>query len=52
LMFRFLKGNNINVYDLAKNALTSVDQLERFYLSHAQSRMKIQQLQSFAPKRP
>ena len=52
LMFRFLKGDNINVYDLAKNALTSVDQLERFYLSHAQSRMKIQQLQSFAPKRP
>jgi hypothetical protein len=52
LMFRFLKGNNINVYDLAKNALTSVDQLERFYLSHAQSRMKIQQLQSFAPKHP
>ena len=51
LMFRFLKGDNINVYDLAKNALTSVDQLERFYLSHAQSRMKIQQLQSFAPKR-
>ena len=51
LMFRFLKGDNINIYDLAKNALTSVDQLERFYLSHAQSRMKIQQLQSFAPKR-
>ena len=51
LMFRFLKGDNINVYDLAKNALTSVDQLERFYLSHAQSKMKIKQLQSFAPKR-
>jgi hypothetical protein len=48
-MFRFLKGDNINIYDLAKNALTSVDQLERFYLSHAQSKMKIQQLQSFAP---
>jgi hypothetical protein len=44
-MFRFFKGNNINVYDLAKNALTRVDQLERFYLSHAESQMKIQQLQ-------
>jgi hypothetical protein len=27
---------------LARNALTSVDQQERFYLSHAESRMKIE----------
>jgi hypothetical protein len=43
LMFRLLKGNNIDIFMLARNALTSVDQLERFYLSHAESKMKIQQ---------
>jgi hypothetical protein len=32
----------------AQNALTSVNQLERFYLSHAESKMKIENLQSFA----
>jgi hypothetical protein len=47
LMFRLLKGDNIHIYMLARNALTSVDQLERFYLSHAESRMKIKELQSF-----
>lgn len=52
LMFRLLKGDKIDIFMLARNALTSVDQLERFYLSHAESRMKIQQLQSFAPTRP
>jgi hypothetical protein len=51
LMFRLIKGDNIDVFMLARNALTSVDQLERFYLSHAESRMKFHQLQSFAPKR-
>ena len=51
LMFRLLKGDNIDIFMLARNALTSVDQLERFYLSHAESQMKIQQLQSFAPRR-
>jgi len=48
LMFRLLKSQNLDIFMLAKNALTSVDQLERFYLSHAESRMKIENLQSFA----
>ena len=48
LMFRLLKSKNIDIFMLAKNALTSVNQLERFYLSHAESKMKIENLQSFA----
>ena len=51
LMFRLLKGDKVDIFMLARNALTSVDQLERFYLSHAESRMKIEALQSsFAPE--
>ena len=49
LMFRLLKGDKIDIFKLAHNALTSVDQLERFYLSHTQSRMIIKELQSSAP---
>ncbi len=48
LMFRLLKGDRVDIFMLARNALTSVDQLERFYLSHAESRMKIENLQSMA----
>lgn len=47
LMFRLLKGDGVDIFMLARNALTSVDQLERFYLSHAESRMRIENLQSF-----
>jgi hypothetical protein len=48
LMFRLLKSDNIDIFMLARNALTSVSQLERFYLSHAESKMKVENLQSFA----
>jgi hypothetical protein len=48
LMYRFLHGDNVDIFVLARNALTSVDQLERFYLSHAASRDKIETLHSFA----
>ena len=47
LMYRFLLGKNIDIFTLARNALTSVSQLERFYLSHAASRDKIENLHSF-----
>lgn len=47
LMYRFLRGNNVDIFMLARNALTSVSQLERFYLSHAASREKIENLHSF-----
>ena len=51
LMFRLLKGD-VDIHVLAHNALTSVDQLERFYLSHFESRMKVKQLQSFKNRKP
>ncbi len=47
LMFRLLHGGKIDIFLLARNALTSVDQLEWFYLSHYESRMRIEELQSF-----
>jgi hypothetical protein len=47
LMYRFLKGDKVDIFTLARNALTSVSQLERFYLSHAASRDKIENLHSF-----
>ena len=47
LMYRFLRGNNVDIFMLARNALTSVSQLERFYLSHAASKAKIENLHSF-----
>ena len=47
LMLRFLnRGDDFDIYALARNALTSVDQLERFYLSHVESRDLIKSLQS------
>ena len=47
LMLRLLHGNNVDLLMLARNAGTSVDQLERFYLSHADPAMKVENLQSF-----
>jgi len=46
LMYRIQTGDNVDIFILAKNALTSVDQLERFYLSHAETKMKIKNLLS------
>jgi hypothetical protein len=48
-MYRLLHGENVDIF-IVKNALTSVDQLERFYLSHAASRDKIETLYSFAKR--
>ena len=47
LMFRLLNSEQPDIFFLARNALTSVQQLERFYLSHIESRMKIENLHSF-----
>jgi hypothetical protein len=47
LMLRFTKGDNVNILALAKNAGTSVDQLERFYLSRINTADHIANLQSF-----
>lgn len=49
LMFRLLYGENVNLLMLARNAGTSVDQLERFYLSHADPAMKVENLHSLKP---
>jgi hypothetical protein len=44
-----LSGGKVNIYNLAKNAGTSVDQIERFYAKHLPlSREMAQNLQSFA----
>jgi len=51
IMFRLLKGD-VDIHVLAHNALTSVDQIERFYGSHFQSRMKVKQLQSRKKRKP
>jgi hypothetical protein len=51
LMLRLLNAENIDIFMLARNALTSVDQLEGFYLSHVESRMKIRNLQSHSDLR-
>lgn len=47
LMLRFTKGDNVNILALAKNAGTSVDQLERFYLKRINPAGLIVNLQSF-----
>ena len=52
LMLRLIYGGGVDIFVLAKNALTSVDQLERFYLSHAETRMKVENLHSYADGRP
>ncbi len=46
-MFRFETADNPDIFTLAKNALTSVSQLERFYLSHATTKDRIENLHSF-----
>ena len=51
LMLRLLHGDNVDLLMLARNAGTSVDQLERFYLSHADPAMKVANLQSYKPRR-
>ena len=50
LMFRLLQGQNVDLLMLARNAGTSVDQLERFYLSHADPAMKVENLHSMKPQ--
>jgi hypothetical protein len=45
-MFRLLYGDGIDHLTLAINARTSVDMLERFYVSHLTGEMNIDLLQS------
>ena len=51
LMFRLLQGDNVDLMMLARNAGTSVGQLDRFYLSHAHAAMKVENLHSMKPRR-
>jgi integrase len=51
LMFRLLHGDNVDLMMLARNAGTSVGQLDRFYLSHAHAAMKVENLHSMKPRR-
>lgn len=52
LMFRLLQGDNVDPLMLARNAGTSMEQLERFYLSHARPAMKVANLHSMKPRPP
>ena len=47
LMLRVLQGDGVDLLALARNAGTSVEQLERFYCSHLEPGMMIANLQSF-----
>jgi site-specific recombinase XerD len=47
LMLRITEGDNVNILGLAKNAGTSVDQLERFYLKRLSPLTMLDNLQSF-----
>jgi integrase len=49
LSFRLLKGDAIAMNVLAANARTSVDMLERFYVSHLKPEMMVEQLQAMRP---
>lgn len=46
LMNRILEGDKVDIFLLASNAHTSVEMLERFYLSHAESKARVAELQS------
>ena len=50
LMSRLIDGENVDLLMLARNAGTSIDQLERFYLSHADPAMKVGNLHSLRPQ--
>jgi hypothetical protein len=47
LMFRYLYGEKFDIHILALNALTSVETLERFYLSRGVSERKLAELLTF-----
>jgi hypothetical protein len=47
LMYRFLYGGDVDLRALSHNALTSVSMLEKFYLAHVNSEMKMKELQRF-----
>lgn len=49
LSFRLLKGDAIAMNVLAANARTSVDMLERFYVSHLKPEMMVEQIQAMRP---
>lgn len=46
MVYRIQTSGHIDIFSLAKNALTSVDQLERFYLSQVELRDTVRNLMS------
>ena len=50
LMLRLINGDNVPLITLARNAGTSIDQLDRFYLSHARPPMMVANLHANKPK--
>jgi Phage integrase SAM-like domain len=51
LMYQFQLSKRPDIFMMARNALTSVGQLERFYLSHVESAMKIKELMTLRAPR-
>lgn len=50
LILRLINGDNVPLITLARNAGTSIDQLDRFYLSHARPAMMVANLHANKPK--
>lgn len=46
IMNRLIKGDDINLLALARNARTSVEMIERFYAKHLTAEMNVAQIQS------
>jgi len=46
-MFRILKGDSVDLALLAKNARTSIQMLEQFYLSDLAPQMGVKNIQSW-----
>jgi len=46
IMLRLIKGNNVDLLTLARNARTSVEMIDRFYARHLTAEMNLEKFQS------
>jgi hypothetical protein len=46
IMLRLIKGDNIDLLTLARNARTSVEMIDRFYARHLTAEMNLEKFQS------
>ena len=45
-MLRLIKGDNVDLLTLARNARTSVEMIDRFYARHLTAEMNLEKFQS------